>query len=86
MDIKSLGGKRRIPCSMFYQLLIREGKLDIYYIQRSCDFMTHWANDVWQAVWLMKHICGHLDGIEEGKFFHFITSLHAFRKDTGIIF
>lgn len=81
IDINNLGGKGRIPCSLNYQFLIRDKKLDIYYTQRSCDFMTHWANDVWQAIMLMRYVAGMIN-IEPGKLFHFITSFHVYRKDS----
>jgi thymidylate synthase len=80
IDIQNMGGKKRIPCSMFYQFLFRNGQLDIYYVMRSCDFITHWRYDVWQAVHLLKYVAGHI-GVEYGKFMHYITSLHSFRKD-----
>lgn len=83
-DLKNMGGKARIPCSMYYQFLRRkrEGKeyLDIIYTMRSCDFYTHLIYDIgltmgicaWTAVVL---------GVEIGHFIHFIGSLHAYKRD-----
>jgi len=79
-DIYSLGGQRRIPCSLNYTFLIRKGRLDIYYMQRSCDFVTHYANDVWQAIRLMKYVADKVE-VDYGHFHHYIVSLHAFHKD-----
>ena len=44
-DMGNWGGKARIPCTMHYQMVIREGKLDLIYVMRSSDFLTHFAND-----------------------------------------
>lgn len=80
IDIQNLGGRGRIPCSLCYQFMIREGKLDIYYLQRSCDFVTHWSNDVWHGINLMKYVASSIN-VPSGTFTHFITSLHAYAKD-----
>ncbi len=80
IDIQNMGGNKRIPCSMFYQFLLRRDKLDVYYVMRSCDFLTHWPFDVWQAIHLLKYVAG-MTKTEPGKFMHYITSLHAYKKD-----
>lgn len=80
IDLQNMGGKGRIPCSLSSQLLLRKGKLDIYYMQRSCDFVTHFSNDVWQAIMLLKYIAAMID-VPPGNFFHYLVSLHAYKKD-----
>lgn len=80
IDLKNVGGKRRICCSCFYQFLFREGKLDVIYTMRSSDFYTHFRNDIWQAIELRNHISDKL-GLSQGKFIMFVSSLHAFKKD-----
>ena len=80
MDLQNMGGQRRIPCSMFYQFLLRNDKLDIYYIMRSCDFITHWPFDVWQAINMLIKVSKVVD-VQPGKFMHYVTSLHAYKKD-----
>jgi len=80
IDIQNMGGIKRIPCSMFYQFLLRRDKLDIYYVMRSCDLLTHWPYDVWQAVHLLKYVAATVK-VEPGKFMHYMTSLHAYKKD-----
>jgi len=80
IDQDRMGGKARVPCSMFYQLMIREGKLDIVYIMRSTDFYTHFKNDIWHAItfrdWISKQI-----NVPVGKYIMFASSLHAYKKD-----
>jgi len=73
-------GKQRIPCSMFYQFLKRDNKLDVIYVMRSSDFITHFQNDIWQASQLRDHIAMNL-GIKPGKFIMFVSSLHIYKKD-----
>jgi thymidylate synthase len=80
IDLQNMGGVKRIPCSMFYQFLLRADKLDIYYVMRSCDFLTHWAYDVWHAIRLLKYVAKQIE-VTPGKFMHYMTSLHAYRKD-----
>lgn len=89
-DLASLGGKKRIPCSMYYQFLLREGKLDVFYTMRSCDFATHFINDVVLAGMLRNHIVNEmnkdfeLEGRPEvgiGNIVYFCGSLHVYYKD-----
>lgn len=83
-DIANLGGKARIPCSMYYQFLIRpngkETKVDCIYTMRSCDFYTHFIYDIAMAMMLQDYVA-HAIGREPGKFTHFIGSLHIYSKD-----
>ena len=80
MDIDNLGGKARIPCSIYYQFLYRQNKLNMIYTMRSCDFLNHFATDVYMAIKILTYVCMCL-GAEPGNFTHFIGSIHAFKKD-----
>lgn len=79
-DLFSLGGKKRIPCSLSYQFMIRDGKLDVIYLMRSTDFATHFQNDIWLADEMRKWVAQQL-GIPTGKFIMFASSLHIYKKD-----
>lgn len=79
IDLRSMGS-RRVPCSMYYQFMIRDNKLDIIYVMRSSDFATHFQNDMWLADELRRYIASML-GIESGKFIMMIDSLHIYQKD-----
>jgi len=79
-DMRNLGGKARIPCSMHYQFMQRNGKLYLMYVMRSCDFLKHFAADVAFALLLLDHVATET-GLEQGHFTHFIGSLHAFHGD-----
>jgi thymidylate synthase len=80
IDTKGLGGKKRIPCSIYYQFLYRNDKLHIIYNQRSADVVTHFGNDVYLAWKLMEYVADQL-GYKRGYLFHNIGSLHTYRKD-----
>lgn len=78
-------GNKRIPCSMYYDFLIRQnGKgekvLHICYHQRSSDFVTHFGNDVYLAWRLMEYVAKEV-GVKPGYLYHTIDSLHAYKKD-----
>jgi thymidylate synthase len=79
-DIMNWGGKDRVPCSVSYQFLIRDGKLNIVYNQRSCDFLKFFAYDVYFTISLQQYIANQLK-LVPGNFVHFIGSLHAFRNE-----
>lgn len=84
-DDYHLDGNYRIPCSMYYDFLIRENNkkekvLHICYHQRSSDFITHFGNDVYLA-WLLKDYVANKVGIKSGYLYHIIDSLHSYKKD-----
>ena len=84
-DSDHYDGSRRIPCSMYYDFLIRQnGKgekvLHICYHQRSSDFVTHFGNDVYLAWKLMEYVAKEV-GVKPGYLYHTIDSLHSYKKD-----
>ncbi len=84
-DSDHYDGSRRIPCSMYYDFLIRQnGKgekvLHICYHQRSSDFIIHFGNDVYLAWRLMEYVAKEV-GVKPGYLYHTIDSLHAYKKD-----
>lgn len=86
IDIQGLGGAFRIPCSIYYQVLIREGKLHIIYNQRSADAVTHFGNDIYLAWQLGKYLTrllanNGLSHLTQGYLYHNIGSLHVYNKD-----
>lgn len=79
-DLENIGGKKRIPCSIYYQFFVRNGQLDIQYSQRSADVYTHFGNDVWLAWELMEYVAK-ATGITPGYLYHNLGSLHVYNKD-----
>lgn len=78
-------GERRVPCSLGYWFALRNGALNITYLQRSADLATHLQNDQYLSHRLQKHIAERL-GVEIGHFTHWIGSLHVYRKDVADVF
>ncbi len=85
IDCDRMGGVARVPCSMYYQILIRDGKVNMIYNIRSNDLMTHWCYDIWLAVRLQEYIAEKLD-FPVGWFMQQVGSLHAYHKDLKGIF
>lgn len=78
-------GNKRIPCSMYYDFLIRQnGKgekvLHICYHQRSSDFAQHFGNDIYLAWRLMEYVAQEV-GVKPGYLYHTIDSFHIYKKD-----
>ena len=83
-DKNNLDGKARIPCSMYYQFLIRDNsygkQLNIIYNQRSCDLVGHCGDDIYLAWRLMEYVAEKV-GVKPGYLFHQIGSLHVYQRD-----
>ena len=84
-DPDLLGGVSRVPCSLGDGLQVRNGKLNLHYVMRSCDFSTHFANDVYLAIRMLEYI-SKLTGYPVGNFTHTVFSLHVYRKDLKNVF
>lgn len=84
LDAEHYFGDERIPCSMYYDFLIRDSgngkQLNITYHQRSSDFVCHFGNDVYLAFKLMEYVADKVD-VKPGYLFHTVDSLHAYQKD-----
>lgn len=85
LDHKNRGGKSRVPCSMFYQFMIRDGKVNVLYIMRSVDFGEHFPYDLVMATLFMRYVASEL-GLGYGDLIFFASSFHTFYKDHKEIF
>ncbi len=83
-DLTNLGGKARIPCSMYYHFMRRKiGSKDrmlLIYTMRSCDFYTHFPIDLWLATAMLDYYASMLK-TDPYAIIYFCDSLHAYRKD-----
>lgn len=84
-DPDFLGGVSRVPCSLGYGLQVRDGKLNLHYVMRSCDFATHFRNDVYLAIKFLEWVAEKI-GYPVGSFTHTIFSLHVYNKDVEGVF
>ena len=50
------GASTRVPCSISYQFLIRNGMLHAIYYIRSNDLYAHWAIDIWLTAGIMDYL------------------------------
>lgn len=85
IDTDKLGGISRVPCSLGYNFQFRDGKLNMHYVMRSCDFNTHFINDVYLAIKLLEYVANEV-GMEVGSFTHTMFSLHVYKKDLKNVF
>ena len=84
-DPDKLGGISRVPCSIGYNFQFREGKLNIHYVMRSCDFKTHFVNDSYLAAKLLEYVADRTE-LPTGNLTHTMFSLHIYRKDVQGVF
>jgi thymidylate synthase len=84
-DMMNWGGRDRVPCSLTYHFLIRDGKLNLIYTQRSCDYALFYGSDVFLTIRLLDYVAKQV-GVECGSFFHQIGSLHCFKGQVKDLF
>ena len=90
----SYANKGRKPCTLGYHFILRNGRLDITYHIRSCDFYRHFDDDVYMAVRLAIHVlqsCRLINPnvwnhVQLGELVMNITSLHMFLSDYQLMF
>lgn len=74
---------QRVPCTLGYHFLIRNGALDIDYHIRSCDFLRHFRDDVYMAMrlalWMKEQLTA--GELVLGSLVMHIGSLHVFEGD-----
>lgn len=82
MDGKRTGSGNRIPCSLFYQFMIRNNRLHCVYVMRSNDFLNHCVIDLYCATGLMEYLVKRLKDtypdLKVGSLTYECGSLHAF--------
>lgn len=76
---------QRVPCSLGYHFLQRNGKIDVDYFIRSCDLMRHFSDDVYMTARLLQWVCNRVNDAEPGNLVMHIGSLHIFEGDVGIL-
>jgi len=83
-----VGDGGRKPCTLGYQIIVRDGRAHIWYPLRSCDFIRHWRDDCYLAVRLLLWVidrCRELsldwNYIVPGTYSMHMTSLHIFEND-----
>lgn len=76
---------QRVPCTLGYHFLIRNGRAEVVYHIRSCDLLRHFTDDVYMAGRLLQWVVGKLQGhgidVKASSLIMHISSLHVFRGD-----
>lgn len=91
-DTGALHGNR-VPCTLGYHWIVRDGQLNTFYPIRSCDFYRHFRDDLYLTSRLTLWILGKLrakdsqwESIKPGTFSMWIGSLHMFVNDYQKLF
>jgi hypothetical protein len=78
----------RVPCTLGYHFIMRDGFLHTTYYIRSCDIVRHFQDDIYLAVRLKLWLLNKLrerdatwKKVAPGFFVMHVTSLHAFKND-----
>ncbi len=76
----------RVPCSLGYHFIMRNGFLHCTYYIRSCDFIRHFQDDVYLTIrlmiWMLSKLkTGPWADVQLGLFSMHIVSLHMFAND-----
>lgn len=79
--------KGRVPCSIGYHFLLRNGKLNTHYLIRACDAIRHFRNDVYLTCRLTQWVLGQLlpekawQDVELGTLTMDIINFHVFHQE-----
>lgn len=95
-DTGAVHGKR-VPCTLGYHFIIRDGELNISYFMRSTDLLRHFQDDIYMAgrlaQWMVNQINArteYLDGpqqypLEVGNLTFHTANMHIFEADVPMI-
>lgn len=81
----------RVPCTIGYHFIMRDGWLHVVYYIRSCDFFRHFRDDIYLCIrmvqWLLEQNkpCEAWRDVKPGIFTMHITSLHAFAVEKPLL-
>jgi len=81
-DIAAADQGERVPCTLGYHFIVRNGQLDLFYPMRSCDVLRHMHNDLYLANKLALYVIEKADlDCKIGDLHFAVTSLHCFKDD-----
>lgn len=89
-DLTAAMEPKRVPCSLGYHFIMRNGWLDVTYSIRSCDYIRHFRDDVYMTIRLLLWVLSECrlshpeldwDRVKPGHLIMHITSLHMFQAD-----
>lgn len=89
-DTGAVHGKR-VPCTLGYHFIIRDGVLDVSYFMRSTDLLRHFQDDIYLAVRLSQWVVDQLREdkpyfpLRIGKLIFHTANMHIFDQDVALI-
>lgn len=89
-DTGAVHGKR-VPCTLGYHFIIRDGILDISYFMRSTDLLRHFQDDIYLAVRLAQWVVKELKEekphrpLRVGQIVFHTANMHIFEPDVEMI-
>lgn len=83
----------RIPCTLGYHFMLRDGQFHIHYSIRACDALRHFRNDIYLTVRLLYYVLDYLKRIgnpfwtnaQPGIFTFSCMSFHVFQSEKNLI-
>lgn len=79
-DLKAARLGHRVPCSLGYHFMYRNGVLSCTYYLRSCDFVRFFRDDIYMAGRLLQWVASKLH-LPVGRLTVHIANLHCFEGD-----
>ena len=76
---KDVFERDRVPCSLGYHFLIREGKINMIYYMRSLEVTTCMGNDIYTSSKVLEFFADKV-GVEPGYIEFMVSSLHLFEE------
>jgi thymidylate synthase len=92
-DLGAAKKSARVPCTLGYHFIRRNGMLHVYYPMRSCDFIRHFRDDVYLTsrllIWVLEECVRrspeNWENVSLGTFRMHTTSLHMFVPDRQML-
>jgi hypothetical protein len=85
-DTGAKGGKHRVPCSLGYHFMIRQGYLHVGYTMRSCDAFRHFQDDLYMACRLAHYVQASLTYPISMGYLKFVAySYHIFGSEQKLL-
>lgn len=83
------GANVRVPCTLGYHFMIRDGRLDIKYIMRSTDMLRHYQDDIYLcyrlALYVLETLAHNVSGLRLGYMTFITFSAHVFEGEEKIL-
>lgn len=83
---------QRVPCTIGYHFILRNGYMHVVYYIRSCDFFRHFRDDIYlccrKVIWVLERLRAKdkfWNDVKPGMFTMHITSLHAFKHEKYLL-